>query len=236
MSRPRLLDLFCCEGGAGVGYHQAGFDVTGVDLEPRFAKRYPFEFTCADAIEYVTEHGREYDAIHASPPCQAYSVATSGSPDAKARHPRLIPQVRDALQATGRPYVIENVVGARKDMHQPLLLCGSMFNLRATDTDGTVLRLERHRLFESNVLLMAPAAHVHDKSTPVGGVYGGGRSNRWEAKHVRRGGYTPPDKHVREELIGADWMTLHGLSQSIPPAYTEWIGRQLAIDLRRSRT
>lgn len=225
MTRPRLLDLFCCEGGAAMGYHRAGFDVVGVDIEPRFSRRYPFEFVCSDAISYVREHGHEFDAIHASPPCQGYSVATSGTPAAKARHPRLIPQVRDAVRSTKRPYVIENVIGARAAMVSPLLLCGSMFDITATDDDGTILRLERHRLFECDVLIYAPRPCIHDDK-PVGGVYGGGRSDRREAREIRRGGYTP-SKRVREQLIGADWMTLHGLSQSIPPAYTEWIGTQL---------
>lgn len=210
-----------------MGYHRAGFDVVGVDLEPRYAKRYPFEFHAGDAIEYVKAHGHEFDAIHASPPCQAYSVATSGSPVAKSNHPRLIEPVREALQATGKPYVIENVTGS--PLLNPLVLCGTMFGLRATDTDGTELRLERHRLFESNVGLMAPATCWHDPNTPVGGVYGGGRTDRVEARTVRKGGYTPPDKSVREALIGVEpgHMTLHGLSQSIPPAYTEHIGFQL---------
>jgi DNA (cytosine-5)-methyltransferase 1 len=222
----RLLDLFCCEGGAAVGYERAGFQVTGVDLDPKFAKRYPFEFYAADAIEFVETYGHEFDAIHASPPCQAYSVATTGTPGARANHPTLIEPVREALTASGKPWIIENVVGA--PLRNPLLLCGTMFGLQAIDDDGTRLRLERHRLFESNIGLMAPATCWHDKTIPVGGVYGGGRSNRWEAKHVRRGGYTPA-KHVRSSLIGVDpdHMTLHGLSQSIPPAYTEHIGLQL---------
>lgn len=224
MSKPKLLDLFCCEGGAGKGYQDAGFDVTGVDIEPRFAKRYPGAFINADALTYLREHGHEYDAISASPPCQGYTIATSGITDRGERYPRLIAPVREALGQLDVPWVIENVVGA--PLLSPLLLCGTMFGLRATDDDGTVLRLERHRLFESNILIPSPGPCIHDKTIPVGGVYSGGRSDRWEAKHVRRGGYTPA-KHVRAELIGADWMTLYGLSQSIPPAYTEWIGRHL---------
>lgn len=218
-----LLDLFCCEGGATVGYTRAGFNVQGVDLEPRFARRYPSLFHQGDAIEFVKEFGHMFDAIHASPPCQLYSVTNADSRD----YPDLIEPTRQALIASGKPYVIENVVGA--PLNSPLMLCGSMFGLQATDDDGTVLRLERHRLFESNVGLMAPATCWHDKRIPVGGVYGGGRTNRWEAKHVRKGGYTPPSKTVRANLIGVDpdHMTLYGLSQSIPPAYTEHIGRQL---------
>ena len=223
--RPRLLDLFCCEGGASMGYHRAGWDVTGVDILPRFAKRYPFRFIAANALEYVADHSHEYDAISASPPCQAYSIATLGS-GKQDNHPRLIEPTRAALVATGLPYVIENV--PRAPLINPVTLCGSMFDLTATDDDGTKLRLERHRLFESNVWLTSGEC-FHDKTVPVGGVYGGGRSDRREAREVRevrRGGYTPA-KHVREELMGIDWMTLHGLSQSLPPAYTEYIGTQL---------
>jgi len=223
VTAPRLLDLFCCEGGAGTGYARAGFDVFGVDTSRAAVARYPFPAAVADAIEYVKLHGHEYDAIHASPPCQRYSIATKGS-GKQGNHPDLIEPVRVALQATGKPYVIENVKGA--PLLTPMTLCGTMFDLTATDTDGTPLRLERHRLFESNVMLYAPDECRHDRSIAVAGVYGGGRSDRAEAKYVRRGGYTPA-KSVRAELIGADWMTLHGLSQSIPPAYTEWIGQQL---------
>lgn len=227
---PLILDLFCCEGGAAYGYCRAGFRVIGGDLNPRFEKRYPYQFVSGDWRAILEVYAPFADAFHASPPCQGYTVATAGVPEIRAKYPRLIGDVREALEATGKPYVIENVVGARSEMQSPMLLCGSMFDLTATDDDGTVLRLERHRLFESNILLTPPSPCRHDKTIPVGGVYGGGRSNRWEAKHVRRGGYTPA-KHVREQLIGADWMTLHGLSQSIPPAYTEWIGRQLITAL-----
>lgn len=205
-----------------MGYHRAGWDITGVDILPRFAKRYPFRFVTANALEYVADHWREYDAIHASPPCQAYSIATLGS-GKQDNHPRLVEPTREALAATGLPYVIENV--PRAPLLNPITLCGSMFDLTATDDDGTKLRLERHRLFESNVWLTSGEC-FHDKTIPVGGVYGGGRSDRREAREVRRGGYTPA-KPVREELMGIDWMTLHGLSQSLPPAYTEYIGTQL---------
>lgn len=222
MTRPRLLDLFCCEGGAGMGYHRAGFDVVGVDLNPRFAKRYPFEFHAADAIEFVKEHGHEFDAIHASPPpCQAYSITKHTH---SAEHPELIEPTREALIATGMPYVIENVVGA--PLIEPLTLCGSEFDLTAVDTDGEPLRLERHRLFESNVFLLGNGGCRHRADVQVAGAYGGGSQDRRHAKEVRRGGYTPA-KEVRAALLGVDWMTLHGQAQCIPPAYTEHIGLQL---------
>lgn len=232
MTRPRLLDLFCCEGGAGTGYSRAGFDVTGVDIEPRFRKRYPFKFHASDAITYVERHGHEYDVIHASPPCQAYSITKHSH---HAEHPMLIEATREALLATGRPYVIENVVGA--PLLNPLTLCGTQFGLTATDADGTPLVLQRHRLFESNIFLLAPGPCLHkeyaDAGYSVGGVYGGGSQDRHFARNVEggfaknvRGGYTP-HVSVRRELVGAEWMTMHGLSQSIPPAYTEFIGAQI---------
>ena len=96
MTRPRLLDLFCGAGGAAVGYHRAGFDVVGVDIKPQ--PRYPFEFVQADALEYVAEHGHEFDAIHASPPCQLYTVANNIH---GKNHPDLLPSTRERLIASG---------------------------------------------------------------------------------------------------------------------------------------
>ena len=140
------------------------------------------------------------------------------------QHPELVEPVRAGLVASGLPYVIENVAGA--PLLAPLVLCGSMFDLGAVDLDGSALRLQRHRLFESNVFLLGPGVECrHDRRVQVGGVYGGGNYDRRHAS-IRRGGYTPV-KSVAVDLIGADWMTMHGLSQSIPPAYTEFIGAQL---------
>lgn len=244
--RPRLLDLFCCEGGASMGYHRAGFDVYGLDLfEDYSQKRYPFHSHKGDAIlaaarllagesllftrptddvEYVLGL-KDFDAIAASPPCQAYSITKHSHHN---EHPDLIRPVRFLLKATGLPYVIENVPGAPLD--NPLTLCGTEFDLTANDDDGRPLHLKRHRLFESNLMLFGNGgcrcAEFKRRGFGVGGVYGGGSVDRQHAKEVRRGGYTP-GKEVREQLIGCDWMTLHGLSQSIPPAYTEFIGRQL---------
>lgn len=222
MNAPRILDLFCGEGGAAMGYHRAGFEVVGVDTDPRALRRYPFETIHADALDVLadTRFVAGFDAVHASAPCQAYSVTrhTHGRV-----HPELIEPVRTGLVASGLPYVIENVPGA--PLRSPLLLCGSMFDLTAIDTDGTRLRLQRHRLFESNVFLFGPGtACRHDTRIEVGGVYGGGRSpRRPDSIH---GGYSPA-KQTAAALIGADWMTLHGLAQSIPPAYTEFLGTQL---------
>lgn len=137
--KPRLLDLFCGAGGAAMGYHRAGFEVVGVDLKPQ--KHYPFEFHQADALEFLAEHGREFDVIHASPPCQAHtSLKNLHDKD----YPELIEPTRRLLEKTGLPYIIENVVGA--PLRNPILLCGSSFGLR----------VRRHRLFESNWFLIAP--------------------------------------------------------------------------------
>jgi DNA (cytosine-5)-methyltransferase 1 len=222
--KPLLLDLFCCEGGAARGYAAAGFRIEGVDTDRSVARRYPFTFHYGDALAYLAEHGHRYDAIHASPPCQAYStLAASLSPRQLASYPKLIDPVRELLEASGKPYIIENVVGA--PLRDPVLLCGSMFDLTAPDVDGTPLRLERHRLFESNVPLVEPPVHRHDPAQTVAGIYGGGRSVRG-GKGTGRGGYTPI-LQVRQRLMGVRHMTQQGLSEAIPPAYTEYLGTQL---------
>jgi DNA (cytosine-5)-methyltransferase 1 len=228
MRRPRLLDLFCCEGGASTGYHRAGFDVVGVDLDMRALRRYPFESYQADALEFVKAHGHEFDAIAASPPCQAYSATRHTH---QVTHPELVEPTRDALIATGLPYVIENVEGA--PLRNPLRLCGSEFGLRAYDPSrGQVVALRRHRLFESNVFLLGAggcSCNVDRAAGRIAGVYGGGSTSR-EAASIRRGGYTP-GKDVGAALLRIDWMTRYGLAQSIPPVYTEHIGRQLIESL-----
>ena len=229
MNRPRLLDLFCCEGGAAVGYDRAGFEVVGVDLEPRFAKRYPFEFRQGDAIEFVKEHGHEFDVVHASPPCQRYSITNA----ARHEYPDLIGPTRDALIATGKPWVIENVVGA--PLIDATTLCWSMFCKAGSviDDDGTPLRMERHRQFETNWTLHSPCKCAHPKGVQVAGSYGGARRDKWEAKHVRKGGYVP-SVAVQQELLGIDWMTQYGMYQSIPPVYSAYVGLKLMATLTES--
>lgn len=239
MTRPRLLDLYCCAGGASMGYSRAGFDVYGVDKEPR--PRYPFPFFQGDAlvalrrlllgeaIPFTHADGtvewlvlQDFAVIAASPPCQAYSVTRHTN---DKEHPDLVEPTRELLIETGKPYVIENVEGA--PLVDALLLCGSMFGLKAVDVDGERLSLRRHRLFESNVWLMSAGGCVHD-SDQVAGVYGGGRHRNVSDRDnpSRRGGYTPLGS-VRNDLMGIDWMTQWELTQAIPPAYTEFIGAQL---------
>jgi len=219
--KPRLLDLFSCAGGAAVGYARAGFEVVGVDIQPQ--PHYPFEFHQADALEYAAEHGDEFDFIHASPPCQAYSKTKNAHTNT---HPDLLIPTRWVLHMIGKPYVIENVEGA--PLVDPLRLCGTEFGLRALDVDGLPLALQRHRLFESSMWLEGAGGCIHD-GTQIAGSYKASR-HRTPAQRdnpARRGGYTPA-LPVRAALLGIDWhMNEHELAQAIPPAYTEWIGRQL---------
>lgn len=227
--RPRLLDLFCGAGGCSVGYHRAGFDVVGVDIEPH--PDYPFEFVEADAMDVLDDltYLSQFDVVHASPPCQAYSITRHSH---NVEHPDLLPAVRDALLAWGGPYVIENVPGA--PMPGAVVLCGSEFGLSAYDpASDRRLTLRRHRLFESNVFLMGAGGCTcaEDRAKGrIGGVYGGGSTDRNHAREVRRGGYTPSNS-VAKELMGIDWMKREDLTQAIPPAYTEFLGDQLLAHL-----
>lgn len=227
--KPRLLDLFCCEGGAGVGYERAGFEVVGVDIVAR--PRYPFEFHQADAMTFPLEG---FDAIHASPPCQAFSVTKHTHDKA---HPDLLTPTIARFRSLRVPWVIENVPGA--PMANAVEICGAAMGCTATDIDGAPLVLRRHRLFASNVALMVPpcaCGHYRKAGIRVGGVYGGGPENRRLANRnlgTFRGGYTPT-KQVCADLIGVDHMTKYGLSQAIPPAYTEHIGHQLIAALAES--
>lgn len=221
--KPRLLDLYSCAGGAAVGYARAGFDVVGVDI--RRQRNYPYEHHVSDALEYLREHGRRFDVIHASPPCQRFTKAGAV---ARRDHLDLLAPTRAALEDLGKPYVIENVPGA--PMTSYVTLCGSEFGLRAVDVDGVVLQLRRHRQFESNVWLMGAGGCNHAPDVVTASVYGNGTS--WKAApEAARGGYVP-HKSVCAQLLGiSHHMTKHELSESIPPAYTEFLGRQLLAQL-----
>ena len=209
MTAPRLLDLFCGAGGAAMGYHRAGFDVVGVDVEPQ--PHYPFEFHQADALTFPLNG---FDAIHASPPCQAFTAYRRRGGGVGDGYPDLIAPVRDGLEATGCRWVIENVPGA--PLRSPVQLCGSGFGLD----------VRRHRLFESNVALMAPPC-AHGLQTPR---YAPATNRTNLRKTVEVGVWRIP-LDVQRQAMGIDWMTLPELTEAIPPAYCEFIGEQLLAAL-----
>lgn len=214
MSAPKLLDLFCGAGGAAMGYHRAGFDVVGVDINPQ--KNYPFEFHQADAMTFPLDG---YDVIHASPPCQRYSVASKRWNGRANNHPDLIDAVRDRL--AGYEYVIENVVGA--PVRPDLMLCGSMFHLG----------VRRHRLFESSADFHHRPVCDHASQPRRYHIYDHGRWYLSSVAHVYGHGGGKSKGDWREAMqIG--WMTSRELSQAIPPAYTQWIGQQLLAAMERA--
>ena len=223
----RLLETHCCEGLGTSGYMRAGWTVTAVDIAKRVRKYQPAaQFYVADAAAFIRRYGHEYDAIHTSPACQFYTRGNAGKTTA---WPRSIPPIREALESTGRPYVIENVADAAWDMRDPITLCGCMFGLSTIDTDGIEIHMQRPRLFESNVPISAPRACDHSAHEWVAGAYGEARRDKYEAKYVRRGGYVPPNKDVLKALMGVEHdVTWTGLFEGLPPAYTQHLGMQLA--------
>jgi len=220
--RPRLLDLFCGEGGAAMGYHEAGFDVIGIDIDPQ--PRYPFAFIQHDATQLDLRFLRSFDAIHASPPCQKHSDLAKRNGNADA-WPCFISPIRTMLEASGLPYIIENVEGA--PLAKPTMLCGTMF---------PETRVIRHRLFETNWPLATPPHGKHplvytmDKRK---GHYG--KLSEWTSPVQVTGGGNC-SKAAAADAMGMPWATKHGLNEAIPPAYTRWIGGQLReyIQLRRA--
>lgn len=189
-----------------MGYHRAGFDVVGVDINPQ--PHYPFEFHQADALTFPLDG---FDVIHASPPCPRY--IRSGNVD-RARHPDLLGPVRDRLARTGAIWIIENVPGA--PMRADVVLCGSMFGLE----------VRRHRWFEISVPV-PPWTLSCDHSRPIASVYGNmhGQGGAWP-------GMLPDDLPTRRRAMGIDWMTADEIKDAIPPAYTQFIGEQLLSNLK----
>lgn len=213
--KPRLLDLYCCEGGAGMGYHRAGFNVVGIDIDPQ--PRYPFEFHQADALQFLTAHGHEFDVIHASPPCRDHTPLTSVA--GTVGNGWLLPATRDALTALGKPWVLENVMGAPLIKANSIVLCA----------DNMGLRTVRHRRFEFPAwlreLITQPPHRAHRALTATKR-----RRERWDQGwHVSITGDV--GTYVGPEALGIDWMTGDGLCQAIPPAFTEHIGSQLIAHL-----
>ena len=218
MNRPRILDLFSGAGGAAVGYHRAGFDVVGVDLVHQ--PRYPFTFEQGDALEYVAAHGGEFDAIHASPPCQDHSSLRSRAGEHGTGW--MLDATLELLAAQPAVWVVENVSSAHN--RADILLCGEMFGLRTV----------RHRRFTIDprfpALLAVPPHGRHRRPTRT--------KNRISALAEGHNLSVTGDigSHAGPLCMGIDWMTGDELSQAIPPAYTRFIGEQLAVHLDHHAT
>jgi DNA (cytosine-5)-methyltransferase 1 len=205
---PRVLDLFCGAGGASMGYAKAGYEVVGMDI--KHGKRYPFEYIRRDVMTLRPEDLEGFDLIHASPPCQTYSVTkhlrvAQGKSTSKQD---LLAQVRSLLVVSEIPYVIENVKGA--PLIDPVQLCGSAFGLK----------VRRHRLFESSMELRGTDCHHKEQGKPVG-IYGSMRDE------IPGGGHTAKTMDEAREAMGIDWMIWGELVEAIPPAYTHYIGQQI---------
>jgi len=204
--KPVLLDLFCGAGGAGMGYHRAGFEVVGVDIAHQ--RNYPFEFWQMDVMEWLPRAAWDRAAaIHASPPCQRHSRMGGCRPGLREEYPDLIGAMREFLINTGLPYVIENVTGA--PLKDPIKLCGTMFGYE----------LYRHRLFESNVDLTVPPHPRHVKPVSAAG--------HWEPGTVMSVAGNIAPISLAREVMDIDWCNRAELVQAIPPYYTEFIGKQL---------
>jgi len=228
----RALDLFCGAGGAGMGLHRAGFEVTGVDIVPQ--PRYPFAFVQADALAPPVRLS-DFDLVWASPPCQHYSWASGKARNRGKVYPDLIAPTQDLLRAWGGKYVIENVVPAGRRLREPFTLCGLTFGL------GVV----RHRVFETNFFVLEPlhvdcrGAVTEQRELPV---YGNGIASWYYGNPAWRGaraltvagnGGESLNFQVGEwrKAMGIDWMTKKELTQSIPPAYSQHIGEYAMLAL-----
>jgi DNA (cytosine-5)-methyltransferase 1 len=214
----KLLDLFCGAGGASRGYALAGFEITGIDL--KHGKRYPFKYIQGDVLAYLKDLDflRSFDVIHASPPCQTHSITqhlrkAQGKTTSKLD---LIPETRAALIASGKPYIIENVVGS--PLINPVLLCGSAFSLK----------VRRHRLFESNLDLTGTNCKHKEQGRPIG-VYGSMRDE------IPKGGKTADSIGQALDAMGITNMIWSELVEAIPPTYTEFLGNQITTLIRRAR-
>jgi hypothetical protein len=218
VSEPLLLDLYCCAGGAAVGYAAAGWRVVGVDIAPQ--PDYPHEFHRGDAIEFAKENGHEFTAVHASPPCQGEGGLAKGtSPELADRHPHLIGPTRDVLDAVGLPYVIENVTGS--DIRRDVTLCGEMFGL------GVIM----HRHFELGGWSAEGPEHRPHRGYVRGWRHGVWRDGPYVAAYGRGGGKATAAEMREAKRI--DWTSDHqALREALPPAYTEWVGARLLDHVR----
>ncbi|MFJ4974162.1 DNA methylase [Streptomyces coeruleorubidus] len=213
MKRPRVLDLFCCAGGAGMGYHLAGFEVVGVDIQPR--PRYPFTFVQADALDIMRERCQDFHLVHASPPCQSHTALTKGTNRGR-EYADFLTEMRELCLWYGVDWVIENVAGA--PMRADLLLCGEMFGL------GVI----RHRKFELGWIgspLARKPEHKKHRGPVRGWRHGVWRDGPYIAAYGKGGG--KGNVAEMQQAMGITWTDVHEeLTEAIPPAYTAYIGRE----------
>lgn len=215
MDKPVLLDLCCCAGGAARGYHDAGFEVIGVDIAPQ--PNYPYRFLQADGLDYLDSADlSQVSAIHVSAPCQGFSLA-SHFHGVQGNYPNLIPLFRSRLRDLNKPYVIENVAGA--PLEKSIMLCGTMFGLNVV----------RHRYFETNILILQPHHVKHTRRTGKPGAIPA------ENEYWCVGGHFG-QKDRAQAAMGIDWMkTQHEIAEAIPPAYTRHIGYFLKLAVMAER-
>jgi DNA (cytosine-5)-methyltransferase 1 len=213
----RVLDACCGVGGATRGYQLRGLHVVGVDIAPQ-PDYCGDEFVRGDAVEFIRDHGCEFDFIHVSPPCQGYTALTLGINgamgwDAALGYPKLIPDVRKVLVSTGKPYVIENVVGS--PLRVDTLLCGVNFGLRVL----------RHRYFETGRWHTRTPVHRPHRGRVAGWRHNTKFEGPYFAVYGRGGGKgTVPQW---QEAMGIDWTeNRKSIAEAIPPAYTHWLAGQ----------
>lgn len=197
------LDLFCGAGGASKGISNCGFEVEGVDIAPQ--PNYPYTFYNEDAVEFMENGLEDYDFIWASPPCQAYSWSSAHSRNSGTEYPELIEITRHYLSKSGKPYIIENVVGA--PLIDPVTLCGTMF---------PNLKVFRHRIFESNIPIVVDRSCSH-----VGHKAKERRDD--DGDFFTIAGHTVGTTKERSDAMGIDWMSRKELCQAIPPVYAEYL-------------
>lgn len=199
-----------------MGYHRAGFDVTGVDIAHQ--PDYPFTFHQGDALDYVADHWREFDVIHASPPCQASTALTKGTNRGR-EYVNLIPETRRLLRAALRWTVMENVQGS--DLRRDLTLCGEMFGLSVI----------RHRYFELDGWSADQLPHKPHRGRTRGWRHGTYYDGPYVAVYGNGGGKGTVAEW--QAAMGIDWTgDRKAIAEAIPPAFTQWIGARLLDVLR----
>lgn len=227
----RVLDWYCCQGGAAMGYREAGAtEIVGYDIEPQ--RRYPFRCHRGSALDQTVEYIRTFDFVHASPPCQ-FGTEMRHAPNAKGStgHLNLIPQTRALLNAAGVPYVIENVRAVRPHLIDPVSLFGTMFGNHLVTAAGQRFVLSRERVFEANWDLQAPS-DPGTQGHPIANVFGGhlrarGGEYRSGGKTGRTRDFIGEDKPaLARQLMGMPWASMNGMSEAVPPSYTKYIGEQ----------